>query len=264
MSAPLPLSGRSALVTGSTGGLGHAIAAHLVAQGARVMLTGLLPEAEMADEIARLNTGGGAACYQPADISDPAALTALIDAAEERHGAVDILVNNAVVRHTSPIAEYPPEKWELALAVNLSAPFYAIRRVLPGMREKGFGRILNVASVYSFKGIANRVDYVTTKTGLLGLTRTVALEVAADEITCNAVCPGVLPTPAITGKIAGIALEQGVSVEEATRAYLADRHPSGRFASMEAVAALVSFLCSPQARDINGAVLPVDGAWLAS
>ena len=179
-------------------------------------------------------------------------------------GGVDILVNNAVVRHFSPVEDFPVERWNEALAVNLSAAFHTIRLALPGMRQRGWGRIINVASVYSFVAAENRIDYVTTKTALLGLTRTVALETVDMDITCNAVCPATLPTPAIEGKIRGIAADKGIPVEEARRDYLAERQPGGRYVSLDAVTALMVFLCGPDSRDINGAALALDCGWTAS
>jgi 3-hydroxybutyrate dehydrogenase len=179
-------------------------------------------------------------------------------------GGVDVLVNNAVVRHFAPIERFPTERWNEALAVNLSAAFHTIRLALPIMRERGWGRIINLGSIYSTTATPNRIDYVTTKTALLGLTRAVAVEIADTDITCNAICPGTLPTPAIESRIARMAQEQGVSVEQATRDYLADRQPGGRFIPIETVAGLVAYLCGPASAGLNGAALPVDSAWSIS
>src|SRR5205814_977189 len=178
-----------------------------------------------------------------------------------RIGAVDILVNNAVVRHFSPVEHFPPERWDEALAVNLSAPFHLIRLALPGMKERRWGRIINMASIYSTRAVADRIDYVTTKTAILGMTRAVAIETTRSGITCNALCPGTLPTPAILDKIAGIATREDCTIDEATSDYLATRQPTGRFVAMEGVGAMAAFLCSPAAQDITGATLPIDGGW---
>lgn len=259
------MRGRRALVTGSTGGLGFAIAARLVSEGCDVMLNGLEPDEAMVGPLARLRVdGGGRALYHRADLRDPAAIAAMMEAARIAFGGVDILVNNAVVRHFAPVEGFDPERWNDALAINLSAPFHAIGLALPGMRERGFGRIVNVGSVYSLFGSANRVDYATTKTGLLGMTRVVALEVAGTDINCNLVCPGALPTPTMSSRIDALAAKEGLSVEEATRRFLATKQPGGRFIAPEAVTGLIVFLCSPEARDINGAALPVDAGWSAS
>jgi 3-hydroxybutyrate dehydrogenase len=261
----MSLAGKSALITGSTGGLGRAIGEGLAAQGCNVIFNGLLPEAEMAPVVEKIATTHGVkTIYDGADLRQPEAIATMVARAGAAFGGIDIVVNNAVVRHFAPIEDFPTERWEEALAVNLSAAFHIIRLTLPGMRKKNFGRIINLASPYSFSGIANRVDYVTTKTAILGMTRAVALEVAGTDITCNAVAPGVLPTPAIETKIAKIAEAQGISVAAATKDYLAERQPSGRFVAMEGVAALVAFLCGSAARDINGVAVPLDSGWTAS
>src|SRR6202035_1477705 len=209
-------------------------------------------------------THGIEARYDRADLRKPDEIASMMQRAFAAFGAVDILVNNAVVRHFAPVESFPVERWDEALAVNISAAFHTIRLALPSMRERGWGRIINVASPYSFIAIANRIDYVTTKTALLGLTRAVALETSGVDITCNAVAPATLPTPAIEARIRGIAPAQGVSVEAATQDYLAERQPGGRFVSMQAVAALMGFLCGPNSRDITGATIPLDCGWIVS
>jgi 3-hydroxybutyrate dehydrogenase len=259
------LAGKSALVTGSTGGLGRAIAETLAGQGCNVVVHGLALEAEMAPAVAAIaRTHRVKAIYDCADLRRADAIAAMVARATEAFGSIDIVVNNAVVRHFAPIEAFPTAQWEEALAVNLSAAFHTTRLTLPGMRARGYGRIVNLASPYSFIGIVNRIDYVTTKTAILGMTRAVALETAGSGITCNAVAPGVLPTPAIESKIAGLAASQGVSVERATKDYLAERQPGGHFISMEGVAALVVFLCGPAACDISGAAIPLDCGWTVS
>ena len=178
-----------------------------------------------------------------------------------RVGAIDILVNNAVVRHFSPIEHFPPERWDEALAVNLSAPFHLIRLALPAMKQRHWGRIINMASIYATRAVADRIDYVTTKTAILGMTRAVAIETTRDGITCNALCPGTLPTSAIQAKIEAVAAREGRTLDEATHDYLATRQPTGQFIAVEAVGAMAAFLCSPAAQDITGATLPIDGGW---
>lgn len=259
------LRGRRALITGATAGLGLAVAESLAAAGCDLVINGLA-EAEAA-EAARAGLEarfGVRALFHGADLARPAEIEDLLRSAEAALGGVDILVNNAVVRHFAPVEELPAAQWDEALAVNLSAAFHAIRLALPGMRRRNWGRIVNMASVYSFRGAENRVGYITTKSALLGLTRAVALETAGSEITCNAVCPGTLPTPAIVGRIRGLAEAQGIEEAEAARRYLAERQPSGRFVAMENVGALVAFLCGPAGRDITGAALPIDGGWTAA
>lgn len=256
---------KCALVTGSSGGLGRTIAERLAAEGYNVVLNGLDEPERMAGTLRELEKRYGVtAVYHGADLADPSQIADLIRFAQATFGVVDVLVNNAVTRHFSPVEDFPVEKWNEALAVNLSAAFHTIRMALPGMRRREWGRIINIASVYSFFAAVNRIDYVTTKTALLGLTRAVALETAGTDITCNAVCPGTLPTPAIENRIASIASKSGISLEQATRDYLAERQPGGRFVSMEAVAGLVAFLCGPTSREITGAALPVDCGWTIS
>jgi len=258
------LSGKCALITGSTVGLGFAIADRLAAEGCKVVLNGIASaeaaERARADLAARHGTE---VRFHGADLSKPAEIADLMKSAEKL-GGVAILINNAVVRHFSPAEEFPVERWNEALAVNLSAAFHTIRLALPEMRRQGWGRIINIASIYSFIGAANRVDYVTTKTALLGLTRAIAMETVKTDITCNAVAPGVLPTPAILGRLEGIAAERHISKDQATQDYLKDRQPGGKFIPMENVAALIAFLCGPQSQGITGSVFPVDGGWAAS
>ncbi len=255
------LNGKWALVTGAGGGLGLALAESLAASGANVVLHDLVEAQSAADSIgARF---GVEAVSIAADLRQRPAIEAMMAGLLDRLGAIDIIVNNAVVRHFSPIAEFPPDRWEEALAVNLSAPFHIIGRALPGMRARGWGRIINLASIYSTRAVENRIDYVTTKTAIVGLTRAVAVETAGSGVTCNALCPGTVPTPAITNKIAAIAVAENVSIDEATRAYLAKRQPSREFVSLQSVGDTAVFLCSPAAGNITGAMLPIDGGWSA-
>src|SRR6516162_7510843 len=196
------LKGNSALVTGASACLGEAVAS-LAGAGANVVLHDLVEPKETKDRL-RARTGTDAISIG-ADLSRRSAIEAMMAELLDRLGAIDILVNNAVVRHFAPVEQFPPEKWDEALAVNLSAPFHLIRLALPAMRRRNWGRIINMASIYSTRAVADRIDYVTTKTAILGVTRTVALETATTGITCNAVSPGTLPTPAIEAKIAAAA-----------------------------------------------------------
>ncbi len=188
----------------------------------------------------------------------------LVEAAQRTFGGVDILINNAVVRYFSPIERFRPEDWDRALAVNLSAAFHTTRLTLGGMRDRNFGRIVNMASIYGQRAVANRIDYVTTKAALIGFTRGVALEVADRNITCNAICPGTSPSPNIEGRLADMMAKEGLSRERAVERFMASRQPSRRFVAMESVAALAAFLCGPGGADITGAALPIDGGWSAS
>jgi 3-hydroxybutyrate dehydrogenase len=253
------LSGKWALVTGAAAGLGSAVAESLAGAGANIVLHDLAAPKEAAG---RLKSRFGVdVIAAEADLTKPSAIAAMMAELLSRCGAIDILVNNAVVRHFAPVEDFPPDEWDRALAVNLSAPFHLIRLALPAMKQKGWGRIINMASIFSSRAVEDRIDYVTTKTAILGITRTVALETARSGITCNAVAPGALPTPPILGKMASLAADAGESVEAVTAKYLAQRHPTGRFVALEGIGALMVFLCSDAARDITGASLPVDGGW---
>src|SRR3954453_14769246 len=212
------LRGKWALVTGATAGLGYAVAESLAGAGANIVLHDLVEPAQARD---RLRAQFGVEVVSmAADLSQRAAIEAVMADLLGRIGAVDILVNNAVVRHFAPVEAFAPERWDEALAVNLSAPFHLIRLALPAMKQRGWGRIVNMASIYSTRAVADRIDYVTTKTAILGMTRAVAIETATTGITCNAISPGTLPTPAITRKIASLAEGEGRTVEATTHDYL--------------------------------------------
>jgi len=260
-----PLAGKCALVTGSTAGLGLAIAEALAAQGCSIVLNGIASTDEGAGAAQKLASASGInAVYEKADISQLAEVERLIGAAVARFGSVDIVVNNAVVRHFAPLEKLTPAEWDRSLAVNLSAPFHIARLVLPLMRARGWGRIFNLSSYYGSRGAENRIGYVTTKTALIGMTRAIALEAGEQDITCNAICPGTLATPDIMARIAKLAASDSISEDEATRRYLAGRRPAGRFVGLKSVGELIAFLCGPAGRDITGAVLPVDGGWTAT
>ena len=221
----MTLAGKTALITGSTQGLGLAAAKRFADAGCRIIVNGFVDGK-----------------YVGADLSKPAEIEAMIRAA----GPIDILVNNAVVRHAAPIETFDVDRWNESLAVNLSAAFHTIRLALPSMKARGWGRIINISSIYGQRGAANRVGYVTTKTALLGLTRAVALEVVGTGVTCNAVCPGTVDTPQHQG------------------ANLAGKQPTGRLIPTDDIAAMLLFLCGPASNDINGSILPIDAGWSAS
>lgn len=256
---------RCALITGSVAGLGYAMAEGVAKTGANVVLNGLCQPGEGEAAAERLTAAHGVqAVFDPADLRDPGDIERMIRAAGERFGGVDILVNSAVVRHFSPVEAFDPAAWDQSITVNLTAAFHAIRLALPGMKRKGWGRIVNLSSYYGWRGAENRIDYVTTKTALIGMTRAVAIETAKTGVTCNAICPGTVLTPAIEDRIAGIARDSGQAPEDVARDYAAQRNPMGRFVRMESIGALLAFLCSPAGDDISGTVLPVDGGWLAA
>ncbi len=210
------LKDRCALITGSTQGLGYAMAGRLAAEGCNIVLNGFGDAQEIERKRRQLEQDHGVrALHHGADLADPGQNAALVDTAQQSFGAVDILINNAVVRYFAPLETFKPEDWDRALAVNLSAAFHTSRLVLPGMRERDFGRIVNIASIYGLFATVNRVDYVTTKTALIGFTRAVALETAGQNITCNAICPGTVPTPNIEERLTAEMAKSGLSREEA-------------------------------------------------
>jgi 3-hydroxybutyrate dehydrogenase len=258
------LTGKSALVTGSTQGIGLAIATRLVADGCNVMLNGLGKADEIEANRKRLEAHGVRVLFDGADLADPGQVERLVDRTIAEFGGIDILVNNAVVRHFAPIEEFKPQDWDRALAVNLSSAFHTTRLALPGMRRRDFGRIVNMASIYGQRAVVNRVDYVTTKTAMIGFTRAVALETAAQNITCNAVCPGSSPTPSIEQRFADFMAKEKLSRAEAEKAFMGSRQPSGRFVAPERIAGLVAFLCGPDGADTTGAAISIDGGWSAS
>jgi len=259
------LKGKTALVTGSTGGIGHAIAQGLARAGCNIVLHGLEEAGAVAgrqEELGRLH--GVNVAYMRADLLDPQAITAMMDQIVQKHGGVDVLVNNAVTRHFAPIETLPVASWDKALAVNLSAAFHTIRLSLPAMRARAWGRIFNMTSVYSTRAVANRIDYITTKTALVGMTRAVAMETISQGITCNAICPGSVITPDIQARVQALMHEKSIDQEAATRLFLLGKQPIQRFVDASHVADLVVFLCGPAGRDITGTTLPVEGGWLAS
>jgi 3-hydroxybutyrate dehydrogenase len=257
------LSGKSALITGSLDGIGFAIAEALARKGCSIMLNGFGDRETVAQRIATLTATGVQADYHGADLSIPAQIEGMVAAARRRFGAIDIVVNNAVTRHYAPIDELPVEKWNYALAVNLSAPFHVIRLTMPDMKARKWGRIINLASNYGVAGTTRRTDYVSTKHGLVGMTKVVALEGLPFNITCNALCPGATYTPNARKLIAEKMAASGKSEEEATKDYIAGRQPSHRFIQPEKVAALAVFLCGDDACDITGTPIAIDGGWLA-
>ena len=258
------LSGKAALITGSIGGIGLAAARALGARGCAVMLNGLETPAAAESALDALRELGADAHYHQADLADPHAVERLVAESVAAFGNVDILVNNAVIRHFAPVDEFPVQAWDRALAVNISAPFHAVRLTLPGMRRRGWGRIINMTSVYGERGTPNRIDYSTTKAALAGMTRAVAAEVMGQGITCNAVSPGSVLTPNIESRLQRLMADRGIDRVAATSAFLAGKQPVARFVPAEHVAELIAFLCSESAAEINGANMPVDHGWLAT
>ena len=258
------LAGKSAVVTGSTSGIGHAVANALAAQGAYVVINGVETREE-GERIAQgiTETHGAKALYSAANMQDPDQVRELIRFAESELGGVDILVNNAGIQHTASIEDFPREKWDAIIAVNLSSAFHAMQAAVPIMKKNGWGRIINTASVHGLVASVQKAAYVSAKHGLVGLTKVVALENADAGITCNAICPGWVETPLIQQQIDNLAQQQGLSVDEAKVELVRHKQPSRAFVQPEQIGPLAAFHCSDAAAQITGAALPVDGGWTA-
>lgn len=258
------MKGKSALITGSTSGIGLGIARAMAGQGCNIMLNGFGDPAAieaLRQEIAA--ECGVTVLYNPADMARPGEIAGLIADCGKRLGGVDILVNNAGIQHTAPIEDFPPEKWDAIIAINLSSSFHTIHHVIPLMKARSWGRIINIASVHGLVGSVNKAGYVAAKHGLVGLTKVVALENAGNGITCNAICPGWTRTELIEPQIAARAESLGVELEEGGRALLAEKQPSKQFVTVDQLGGLAVFLCSPTAAQITGMAMPIDGGWTA-
>jgi 3-hydroxybutyrate dehydrogenase len=260
----MTLKSRTAIVTGSTSGIGLGIARALAADGANLMLNGFGDAAQIEALRAGLAKEFGVkVAFSGADISKPSQIQEMVRKATQELGSVDILVNNAGIQHTAPVEEFPEDRWDAVIAINLSSNFHAIKAVLPQMKSRNWGRIVNVASVHGLVASTHKAAYVAAKHGVLGLTKVVALETAATGITCNAICPGWVLTPLVQKQIDDRAKAEGIAADEAKAELLAEKQPSGEFATPEQMGALCVFLCSDSAAQIRGVAVPVDGGWLA-
>ncbi len=256
-----PLAGRNALITGSVRGLGLAAAHRFAAAGCNLVLSGFDGSGDIASLRREIEDGYGVrTIYDAADLRRHQEIERMVSAGVAAFNSIDIVVNNAVVRHTAPVESFGISEWDDGIAVNLSAAFHTIRLTVPGMKQRGWGRIINVSSIYGLRGAANRVNYVTSKTALIGLTRAVALETVTHGITCNAICPGTTETPVHEATVLA-SMAKGLSREESERQLLAGKQPTGKLISADDVAALMVFLCGPESGSINGSILPVDGGW---
>jgi 3-hydroxybutyrate dehydrogenase len=258
------LSGKTALVTGSTSGIGLGIARALAAQGANIVFNGFGDAAE----IEKLHTGvaqefGVRTAYSGADMSKPAEIEAMMRMAQEQFGGVDVLVNNAGIQHVANVQDFPPEKWDAILAINLTSAFHTTRLALPGMQQKNWGRIINLASVHGLVGSAGKSAYVAAKHGLVGFTKVTALENAQSGITCNAICPGWVLTPLVQKQVDDRAARDGIPMEAAKKALLSEKQPSGEFVTPEELGALAVFFCSPAGDQVRGVAWNMDGGWAA-
>lgn len=258
------LKGKAAVVTGSTSGIGLGIARALAGAGCHVMLNGFGEAKEIERERTQIaNDFGVRAAFDSADLSKPAEIARMIEAATREFGAVDILVNNAGIQFTSPIEDFPVDRWDAVIAINLSANFHTIRGAIPQMRRRNWGRIINIASTHGLVASVEKAAYVAAKHGVIGLTKVVALETATTGITCNAICPGWVLTPLLEKQIKERASRKNITFDQAKNDLLSEKQPSHEFATPEQIGALAVFLCSEAGSQIRGAALPVDGGWTA-
>lgn len=254
------LKNKTALITGSTSGIGLGIAKALAQQGANIVLNGFGDAEGPKAEIAAL---GVEVDYHGADMSKPAEIEAMMAFAAKRFGRVDVLVNNAGIQHVARVEDFPVERWDAVIAINLSSAFHATRLALPAMREANWGRIINVASVHGLVGSAEKSAYVAAKHGVVGLTKVTALETATTGVTCNAICPGWVLTPLVQKQVDAKAAAMGISNEAATQKLLGEKEPSMQFTTPEELGALAVFFCSPAGNNVRGVAWNMDGGWAA-
>lgn len=258
------LKGRAAVITGSTSGIGKGIAERLAAQGVDIMLNGFGNRDEISSLEDQLKSDFGVrVAYSGADMSKPEEIRNLIRQAQDLYGGVDILVNNAGIQNVAPIDEFPEDRWDAVIAINLSSAFHSIKAALPGMKDKRWGRIINVASAHGLTASANKSAYVAAKHGVVGLTKAVALEVATQGITANAICPGWVLTDLVRSQIEARAKESGRSFEEEKRILVSEKTPTQDFSTLEQIGELAVFLCGDAASQMTGAPYSIDGGWMA-
>ncbi|MBP2291614.1 3-hydroxybutyrate dehydrogenase [Azospirillum rugosum] len=260
----MTLKQKVAVVTGSTSGIGLGIARALAGAGADVVLNGFGDARAIEDLRASLAKDFGVRVgFHNADMSKPAEIADLIGYATKEFGSVDVLVNNAGIQHVAPVEEFAPERWDAVIAINLSAVFHGIHHALAGMKQKGWGRIINIASVHGQVASVNKVAYVAAKHGVVGITKTVALETAGTGVTCNAICPGWVLTPLVQKQIDALAASKGIPEVQAKAELLGAKQPSGEFVTPDQLGQLAVFLCSDAAAQMTGANLTMDGGWTA-
>jgi 3-hydroxybutyrate dehydrogenase len=258
------LKSKTAVVTGSTSGIGLAIARAMAAEGANVLINGFGKPEDIEKERAAIESEFGVkAIHSPADMTKPAEIAAMVALAEQTFGSVDVLVNNAGIQFVSPVEEFPIEKWDQILAINLSSAFHAIRAAVPGMKQRGWGRIISTASAHSLVASPFKSAYVAAKHGIAGLTKTVALELATHGVTVNCISPGYVWTPLVENQIPDTMKARGMTREQVINEVLLDSQPTKQFVTVDEVAAIAVFLCGESAKQITGANLSVDGGWTA-
>ncbi|MFM9436388.1 3-hydroxybutyrate dehydrogenase [Janthinobacterium sp. CG_23.3] len=258
------LSGKTALITGSTSGIGLGLARSLAAEGANILFNGFGDAAEIERlQVAVAKQFGVRTAYHNADMSKPAEIEAMVKFADATFGGVDVLVNNAGIQFVANVEDFPVEKWDAILAINLSSAFHTSRLLLPQMKARNWGRIINLASVHGLVASAQKSAYVAAKHGLIGLTKATALETAHTGVTVNAICPGFVLTPLVQKQVDDRAAKDGTGVDEAKKALLSEKQPSGEFVSPEELGALAVFMCSDAARQVRGVAWNMDGGWVA-
>lgn len=259
------LKGKTAIVTGSTSGIGLGIAEALAAQGANILFNGFGDKAEIdALVAATAKKFSVKTAYSAADMSKAADIAGMVTEAEKVLGPVDILVNNAGIQFTAPVEDFPAEKWDAIIAINLSSAFHATKAVVPGMKQRNWGRIINIASAHGLVASPNKIAYVAAKHGIVGMTKVVALEMGDKKITANAICPGWVLTPLVEKQIKDRAAKEGKTEEEVSREMLDEKQSTGRFSTPEQIGALTVFLCSEDAVNITGTTHSIDGGWTAA
>lgn len=260
----MALKGKIAIITGSTSGIGLGIAQGFAAQGIHVVINGFGVPEDIEKELAALRALGVQALYNPADITKPDQIVAMVHDTVKEWGHIDIIVNNAGIQTVAPVEEFPPEKWDAILAINLSSSFHTVRAAIPYMKDQGWGRIINVASAHALVASPFKSAYVTAKHGLLGFTKTVALEVAQNNITCNAICPGYVLTPLVEKQIPDTAKAREMTEDQVKKDVLLAAQWTKKFVTVEQLAGTALFLCSDHAENITGTHIAVDGGWTAA
>jgi 3-hydroxybutyrate dehydrogenase len=258
------LKGKVAVITGSTSGIGLGIAKAMADAGAHVMINGFGKADEIEAIRKDLETACGKARYSPADMTKPAEIAAMIKQVEDEFGRVDVVVNNAGIQNVAPVDEFPLDKWDAIIAINMNSAFHTVRAALPGMKKRGWGRIINIASAHGLVASPFKSAYVTAKHGIMGFTKTVALEVAQNGITSNAICPGYVKTPLVENQIKDTAKARGISEDEVVKNVMLAAQWTKKFVTVEQLAGTALFLCSDAAENITGTHIAVDGGWTAS
>lgn len=260
----MSIKGKNAIVTGSTSGIGLAIARALAGQGCNIVINGMGDKATIDALVAEIaSTYSVKTFYSAADMTEPVEIRQMVADCTAKFGGVDILINNAGIQFTATVEEFPEEKWDAIIAINLSSSFHSIKASVPLMRKGGYGRIINIASVHGLVGSAHKSAYVAAKHGIVGLTKVVALETAEANITCNAICPGWVHTPLVQKQIEDKAKAESISVEQATSKLLGEKQPNKRFIKPESIGSLIAFLCDEHGNAMTGEIITLDGGWTA-